>query len=357
MKDSPIYMLRSVYSEIKYADLGKNGYLGNVNEKVGEFGKKIAEELCEGYEVCEEGLNALCSIWIPGESGALEGHPYGYSPPGTKSFLIPLFQSSVEYNGHHYESKATELCFEINIGTDFKHLGGAGIYAFIVTCPSHRHYTSSFLNPGRSYTEVIEGNSILSDKCKMGGIKVPEFKIFKHPSLLDSIIESIGMYPNTMDKLSGVWNTNFFYAAGLVNPKAHRTPLAHLTSVGIEIEIEKYNEENDHIVAGVEIEEFEDCVIAEHTDTINFDTRRVRLFVPVGNVQDGSYVKFGEREIELQAGVPVVFDCTKPHSAEIKGKQKALIIDLLPKEATISDRISYIVQPLGYYMGKENVGA
>nr|DAD60232.1 MAG TPA: hypothetical protein [Bacteriophage sp.] len=33
MKDSPIYMLRSVYSEIKYADLGKNGYLGNVNEK------------------------------------------------------------------------------------------------------------------------------------------------------------------------------------------------------------------------------------------------------------------------------------------------------------------------------------
>lgn len=353
MNDSPIYMLRSVYADIKYSDLGRYGYFGNVNEKPGDFGMKIAQELAEGYEVCEEGLNSLCGIWIPGKSGELKGHPYGYEPPGTLSFLIPLFQSSLKYNGKHYESKATELCFEINKDTEFEHIGGAGIYAFIVTCPPDRCYNSCFTNQTMSYTEVIEGSFIYADSCDSGHIRIPNFKLFKNYTLLDSIIESIGMYPNSMDKLSGVWNTNFLYAAGLVNPKAHRSPLSHLTTVGLEIEIEKYNESNDYIIAGVEVEEFDDCSVSEHTDTINFDARRIRLFVPIGPVGDGSYIKFGEKTIQLISSEPVAFDCTKPHSAEIKGKMRALIIDLLPKESNIEDRIAYIVQPLAYYMGKE----
>lgn len=354
MKDSPIYMLRGVYADIKYSNLGRYGYFGNVNEKPGDFGMKIAEELAEGYEVCEEGLNALCGIWIPGQSGELKGHPYGYEPPGTLSFLIPLFQSSLKYNGKHYESKATELCFEINRGTDFEHLGGAGIYAFIVACPPDRSYNSSFLKPTMSYTEVIEGSFIYADSCDSGYIRIPDFKLFKSIGLLDTIVEAIGMHPNSMDKLSGVWSTNFLYAAGLVNPRAHRTPLAHLTMVGLELQIEQYNKNNDYVVGGIEVEEFEDCVVSEHTDTINFDTRRIRLFVPVGPVQDGSYVKFGDKVIPLVPSEPVAFDCTKPHSAEIKGKMKALIIDLLPKESSIEDRIAYMVQPLTYYIGKEN---
>lgn len=355
MNDSPIYMLRGVYADIKYSDLGRYGYFGNVNEKPGDFGMKVAQELAEGYEVCEESLNSLCGIWIPGASGELKGHPYGYEPPGTLSFLIPLFQCTLKYNGRHYESKATELCFEINQRTEFEHTSGAGIYAFVVVCPPDRSYSSGVVNPGINYTDVMKNGFIYDNDCGGNNIRIPDFKLFKNPTLLDSIIEAIDMYPNTMDRSTGIWNTNFLYGIGLTNPKAHRSPLSHLTMVGLEMQIEDYNRNNNYIVAGVEVQEFDNCTVSEHTDNVNFDTRRVRLFVPVGKVEDGSYIRFGETVISLVQEKPVAFDCTKPHSAEIKGKMKALIVDLLPKDTSIEDRVSYIINPLAYYMDKQDV--
>lgn len=354
MKESSIYMLRGLYANERFSAIGDNGYVSNITQGESEFGSKIAKEISESYRMCPKDSDAIYGIWIPSRSGILNGCPYGSIPGNVKVFLIPLFQSSIEYEEEFYESKPIEFCFNITEYSKFKHMGGAGIYAFVTVFEKGASLNLKLPEKTISYSEIIEKDSILSDKCNLDNISIPSFKIFKHLQLLQFMIDSIGMYPNTMDKLSGTWNTNFFYANGLVNPKAHRNPLSHLTSVGLEVEIERFNENNDYIVSGIELEEFEDCSVAEHTDTINFDTRRIRLFVPVGEVSEGSYVKIGENVINLVSGVPIGFDCTKPHSAEIKGKMNALIIDMLPKESTIAERISYMIQPLGYYMEKEN---
>ena len=354
MKESSIYMLRGLYANERFSAIGENGYVCNISEGDTEFGDKIAQEIFESYRMCLKESGAVYGIWIPGRAGTLNGCPYGNLSNEVKVFLVPLFQSSIEYEEEFYESKPIEFCFNITEHSKFRHMGGAGIYAFITVFKKGANLNLKLPEKTISYSEIIEENSILSDKCNLDNISIPEFKVFKHPQLFQAIIDSVGMYPNTMDKLSGTWNTNFLYVNGLVNPKAHRNLLSHLTAVGLEIEIERFNENSDYIVSGIELEQFEDCTVAEHTDTINFDTRRIRLFVPVGEVNEESYVKIGDNVINLMLGVPIGFDCTKPHSAEIKGKMNALIIDMLPKESTIAERISYMIQPLGYYMEKEN---
>lgn len=164
------------------------------------------------------------------------------------------------------------------------------------------------------------------------------------------------MYNNTMDKYTGIWKSDFLIGPGIVNTKFIKYDRFISLIEHLLLDVEEFEKHHDYFVAGIELDYFNNCDVSTHKDHINFDNRRIRIFLPVqineGKKKITGAVTIGDKIHNLENG-QLIFDCTQEHSATINGEGFALIIDLLPKTTTAKERFSYIINPLMYYYGKE----
>ena len=279
-------------------------------------------------------------------------------------YLIPIGLQKYEFN-----NKITESSFlSMNIisfypyeSYSFKQLEGTGFYLICdkFKSDSSKHdillYAKGMLSRYNTYKicldELLIKHSQEPDKYKF---KLSEEAIEILTDNKSSFVEQ--MYNNTMDKYDGVWKSDFLIGPGIVNTKFIKydrfIPLVeHLL-----LDIEEFEKDSGYFVAGIELDYFNQCKVFKHKDHINFDNRRIRIFLPVQINYDENKitgaVTIGDKIHNLEDG-QLVFDCTQEHSAESNGEGFALIIDLLPKSSTAKERFSYIINPLMYYYGKE----
>ena len=162
------------------------------------------------------------------------------------------------------------------------------------------------------------------------------------------------MFDNTCDKYEGIWDSCYLFNylgcnyEFVVNEQGAR----FMSSLVNDIKNFNEDEENSYFVVGAELNYIEDCEIKEHCDDLNFDNRRLRVFLPIYTESYESFIFIEGKEYPVEYGKPILFDCTKPHSGDIDSKVWALIIDLLPKQIETSDILKYLVPPSLYYVNK-----
>lgn len=279
-------------------------------------------------------------------------------------YLIPIGLQKYEFNNKITESSFLSMniiSFHLYESHSFKQLEGNGFY---LICDKFKNdsskndillYAKGMLSRYNAHKicldELLIKHSQEPDKYKF---KLSEEAIEVLKNNKDSFVEH--MYDNTMDKYEGVWKSDFLIGPGIVNAKFIKydrfIPLVeHLL-----LDIEEFEKDSGYFVAGIELDYFNQCKVFKHKDHINFDNRRIRIFIPVQINDDENKITgavvIGDKIHNLEDG-QLVFDCTQEHSAEINGEGFALIIDLLPKSSTAKERFSYIINPLMYYYGKE----
>lgn len=295
-------------------------------------------------------------------------HPYKddelYLDIVESRYIIPIGLQKYEFNNKIIESSFLSMnitSFHPYESHSFKQLDGNGFY---LICDKFKNnsskndillYAKGILSRYNTYKicldELLIKHSQEPDKYKF---KLSEEAIEVLKNNKDSFVDA--MYNNTMDKYDGVWKSNFLIGPGIVNTKFIKydrfIPLVEY----LLLDIEEFEKDSGYFVAGIELDYFNQCKVFKHKDHINFDNRRIRIFLPVQINNDENKitgaVTIGNKIHNLEYG-QLVFDCTQEHSAEINGEGFALIIDLLPKSSTAKERFSYIINPLMYYYRKE----
>lgn len=279
-------------------------------------------------------------------------------------YIIPIGLQKYEFNNKIIESSFLSMnitSFHPYESHSFKQLEGNGFY---LICDKFKNdsskndillYAKGMLSRYNTnkicLDELLIKHSQESDKYKF---KLSEEVVEVLKNNKDLFVEQ--MYDNTMDKYTGVWKSDFLIGPGIVNTKFIKydrfIPLiGHLL-----LDVKEFEKYHDYFVAGIELDYFNNCDVFTHKDHINFDNRRIRIFLPVQINDDEKKitgaVTIGNKIHSLENG-QLIFDCTQEHSATINGEGFALIIDLLPKTTTAKERFSYIINPLMYYYGKE----
>lgn len=295
-------------------------------------------------------------------------HPYkddeSYLDVVESRYIIPIGLQKYEFNNKIIESSFLSMnitSFHPYESHSFKQLEGNGFY---LICDKFKNDSSKndILLYAKGMLSRYNTHKICLDELLIKHSQNPnkyEFKLSKEAIEVlkdnkSSFVEQ--MYNNTMDKYDGVWKSDFLIGPEIVNTKFIKydrfIPLVeHLL-----LDIEEFEKDSDYFVAGIELDYFNQCKVFKHKDHINFDNRRIRIFLPVQINDDGNKitgtVTIGDKIHNLEDG-QLVFDCTQEHSAEVNGEGFALIIDLLPKSSTAKERFSYIINPLMYYYRKE----
>ena len=279
-------------------------------------------------------------------------------------YLIPIGLQKYEFNNKTIESSFISMNiasfhpYEIH---SFKQLDGNGFY---LICDKFKNGSSK--NDILLYTKGMlaryNTNKICLDELLIKHSQSPEkyeFKLSKEVVEIltdnkDSFVSV--MYNNTMDKYTGIWKSDFLIGPGIVNTKFIKYDRFIPLIEHLLLDVEEFEKHYDYFVAGIELDYFNNCNVFTHKDHINFDNRRIRIFLPVqineGKKKITGAVTIGNKIHSLEDG-QLIFDCTQEHSATINGEGFALIIDLLPKITTAKERFSYIINPLMYYYGKE----
>lgn len=279
-------------------------------------------------------------------------------------YIIPIGLQKYEFNNKIIESSFISMnitSFHPYKSHSFKQLEGNGFY---LICDKFKNesskndillYTKGMLSRYNTHKicldELLIKHSQEPEKYKF---KLSEEAIEVLKNNKDSFVEH--MYNNTMDKYDGVWKSDFLIGPEIVNTKFIKYDRFILLVEHLLLDIEEFEKDSDYFVAGIELDYFNQCKVFKHKDHINFDNRRIRIFLPVQINDDGNKitgtVTIGDKIHNLEDG-QLVFDCTQEHSAEVNGEGFALIIDLLPKSSTAKERFSYIINPLMYYYRKE----
>lgn len=279
-------------------------------------------------------------------------------------YLIPIGLQKYEFNNKTMESSFISMNiesfhpYEIH---SFKQLDGNGFY---LICDKFKNDSSE--NDILLYTKGMlsryNTHKICLDELLIKHSQSPEKYEFK---LSEEVVEILAdnkdsfvnaMYNNTMDKYTGIWKSDFLIGPGIVNTKFIKYDRFIPLIEHLLLDVEEFEKHHDYFVAGIELDYFNNCDVSTHKDHINFDNRRIRIFLPVQINNDENKitgaVAIGDKINSLEDG-QLIFDCTQEHSATIDGEGFALIIDLLPKTTTAKERFSYIINPLMYYYGKE----
>lgn len=279
-------------------------------------------------------------------------------------YIIPIGLQKYAFNNKIIESSFLSMdiiSFNPYESYSFKQLEGNGFY---LICDKFKNDSSKndILFYAKGMLSRYNTHKICLDELLIKHSQNPnkyEFKLSKEAIEVlkdnkSSFVEQ--MYNNTMDKYDGVWKSDFLIGPGIVNTKFIKydrfIPLVEY----LLLDIEEFEKDSGYFVAGIELDYFNQCKVFKHKDHINFDNRRIRIFLPVQINNDENKitgaVTIGNKIHNLEDG-QLVFDCTQEHSAEINGEGFALIIDLLPKSSTAKERFSYIINPLIYYYRKE----
>lgn len=279
-------------------------------------------------------------------------------------YIIPIGLQKYEFNNKIIESSFLSMnitSFHPYESHSFKQLEGNGFY---LICDKFKNdsskndillYAKGMLSRYNTYKicldELLIKHSQEPDKYKF---KLSEEVIGVLKNNKDSFVDV--MYNNTMDKYEGVWKSDFLIGPGIVNTKFIKYDRFILLIEHLLLDIEEFEKHHDYFVAGIELDYFNQCKVFKHRDHINFDNRRIRIFLLVQINNDENKITgavvIGDKIHSLEDG-QLIFDCTQEHSAEINGEGFALIIDLLPKSSTAKERFSYIINPLMYYYRKE----
>lgn len=279
-------------------------------------------------------------------------------------YLIPIGLQKYRFNNKIMESNFISMdiiSFHPYESHSFKQLEGNGFY---LICDKFKNnsskndillYTKGILSRYNTHKicldELLIKHSQEPDKYKF---KLSEEAIEILKNNKDSFVDT--MYNNTMDKYEGVWKSDFLIGPGIVNTKFIKYDRFIPLIEHLLLDVEEFEKHHDYFVAGIELDYFNNCDVSTHKDHINFDNRRIRIFLPVQINDDEDKITgavvIGDKIHNLEDG-QLVFDCTQEHSAEINGEGFALIIDLLPKTTTAKERFSYIINPLMYYYRKE----
>ena len=279
-------------------------------------------------------------------------------------YLIPIGLQKYEFNNKIIGSSFISMniiSFHPYEYHSFKQLEGNGFY---LICDKFKNDSSK--NDILLYTKGMlaryNTNKICLDELLIKHSQSPEkyeFKLSKEVVEIltdnkDSFVSV--MYNNTMDKYEGIWKSDFLIGPGIVNTKFIKYDRFIPLIEHLLLDVEEFEKHHDYFVAGIELDYFNNCDVSTHKDHINFDNRRIRIFLPVqineGKKKITGAVTIGNKVHNLENG-QLIFDCTQEHSATINGEGFALIIDLLPKITTAKERFSYIINPLMYYYRKE----
>ena len=84
-----------------------------------------------------------------------------------------------------------------------------------------------------------------------------------------------------MDKYEGVWKSDFLIGPGIVNTKFIKYDRFIPLIEHLLLDVEEFEKHHDYFVAGIELDYFNQCKVFKHKDHINFDNRRIRIFLPV----------------------------------------------------------------------------
>lgn len=279
-------------------------------------------------------------------------------------YLIPIGLQKYEFNNKTMESSFISMnitSFHPYEPHSFKQLEGNGFY---LICDKFKNDSSKndILLYAKGMLSRYNTRKICLDELLIKHSQEPEkykFKLSEEAIEVlknnkDSFVEH--MYNNTMDKYDGVWKSNFLIGPEIVNTKFIKYDRFIPLIEYLLLDIEEFEKHHDYFVAGIELDYFNNCDVSTHKDHINFDNRRIRIFLPVQINDDENKitgaVTIGNKIHNLENG-QLIFDCIQEHSATINGEGFALIIDLLPKTTTAKERFSYIINPLMYYYGKE----
>ena len=150
-----------------------------------------------------------------------------------------------------------------------------------------------------------------------------------------------------IEKYEGIWDSCYLFNYLGCNYEfvVNEQGAQFISSLINDIKDFNEDEDNNYFVVGAELNYIEDCEIKEHCDDLNFDNRRLRVFLPIYTESYESFIFIEGKEYPVEYGKPILFDCTKPHSGDIDSKVWALIIDLLPKQIETSDILKYLVPP------------
>lgn len=279
-------------------------------------------------------------------------------------YIIPIGLQKYEFNNKTIGSSFISMniiSFYPYESYSFKQLEGNGFYLICDKFKSDSSkndillYAKGILSRYNTYKicldELLIRHSQEPDKYKF---KLSKEAIEVLKDNKSSFVEQ--MYNNTMDKYEGIWKSDFLIGPGIVNTKFIKYDRFIPLIEHLLLDVEEFEKHHDYFVAGIELDYFNNCDVSTHKDHINFDNRRIRIFLPVQINDDENKITgavvIGDKIHNLEDG-QLVFDCTQEHSAEINGEGFALIIDLLPKSSTAKERFSYIINPLMYYYGKE----
>ena len=279
-------------------------------------------------------------------------------------YIIPIGLQKYEFNNKIIESSFLSMnitSFHPYKSHSFKQLDGNGFY---LICDKFKNDSSKndILLYAKGMLSRYNTHKICLDELLIKHSQEPEKYKFK---LSEEAIEVLKdnkssfveqMYNNTMDKYEGIWKSDFLIGPGIVNTKFIKYDRFIPLIEHLLLDVEEFEKHHDYFVAGIELDYFNNCDVSTHKDHINFDNRRIRIFLPVQINDDENKITgaviIGDKIHNLEDG-QLVFDCTQEHSAEINGEGFALIIDLLPKSSTAKERFSYIINPLMYYYRKE----
>lgn len=295
-------------------------------------------------------------------------HPYkddeSYLDVVESRYIIPIGLQKYEFNNKIMESSFISMniaSFHPYESHSFKQLEGNGFY---LICDKFKNDSSKndILLYAKGMLSRYNTHKICLDELLIKHSQSPEkyeFKLSKEvvEVLTDNKDSFISvMYNNTMDKYAGIWKSDFLIGPGIVNTKFIKYDRFIPLIEHLLLDVKEFEKHHDYFVAGIELDYFNNCDVFTHKDHINFDNRRIRIFLPVqinnGENKITGAVVIGDEIHNLEDG-QLVFDCTQEHSAEINGEGFALIIDLLPKSSTAKERFSYIINPLMYYYRKE----
>lgn len=279
-------------------------------------------------------------------------------------YLIPIGLQKYEFNNKTMESSFISMnivSFHPYEFHSFKQLDGNGFY---LICDKLKNDSSKndILLYAKGMLSRYNTYKICLDELLIKHSQEPEKYNFKLSEEVIGILSDYKnsfvdvMYNNTMDKYDGVWKSDFLIGPGIVNTKFIKYDRFIPLIEHLLLDIEEFEKHHDYFVAGIELDYFNKCKVFKHKDHINFDNRRIRIFLPVQINDDEKKitgtVTIGNKIHNLENG-QLIFDCTQEHSATINGEGFALIIDLLPKYSTAKERFSYIINPLMYYYRKE----
>lgn len=279
-------------------------------------------------------------------------------------YIIPIGLQKYEFNNKIIESSFLSMnitSFHPYESHSFKQLEGNGFY---LICDKFKNDSSKndILLCAKGMLSRYNTHKICLDELLIKHSQSPEkyeFKLSKEvvEVLTDNKDSFVSvMYNNTMDKYTGIWKSDFLIGPGIVNTKFIKYD-RFIPLIGyLLLDVKEFEKHHDYFVAGIELDYFNNCDVSIHKDHINFDNRRIRIFLPVQINDDENKITgaviIGNKIHSIENG-QLIFDCTQEHSATINGEGFALIIDLLPKTTTAKERFSYIINPLMYYYGKE----